>query len=402
MTFLPDQLLPVILGRSESFLREEIENSREEITEVLGGTRILVIGAAGTIGAAFVRVLARYPMEALHLVDISENNLVEVVRDFRSSGAALPEDFRTYSIDFSGPEMDALLGQESYDFVMNFAALKHVRSERDPFTLMRLLEVNVLANDHLTDILIRNSSPRRVFAVSSDKAVRPANLMGASKAFMERIFLSCAARLPFSSARFANVAFSDGSLLDAFRQRINKGQPISAPSDVRRYFISSEEAGELCLLGCFISSNREIVFPEFRQEKDTLSFSEIARVFLEAQGLCPVECESEEEARELALRRPADSREWPCFFSASDTSGEKMLEEFADPGETVDLERFPNLGVVVDPCFHGESPLRDAIAELAHLRERGMWTKKELIELVRRAVPEMQLVEHDRDLDQKM
>lgn len=391
-----------ILGRTESCLCDEIRECEAGISEALAGARILVIGAAGSIGAAFVRVLARYSMGALHLIDISENNLVEVVRDFRSSGEALPEDFRTFAIDFSGPEMDALLAAESYDHVLNFSALKHVRSERDPFTLMRLLEINVVANRHMLEVLERTSVPRSVFSVSSDKAVRPASMMGASKAFMERVFLSRADEVPFRSARFANVAFSDGSLLHSFLRRLERRQPISAPSDVRRYFITHEEAGQLCLLGGFTGNNREIFFPKFKQESDMMTFAEIGRVLLEAHGYEALECDSEEEAHSRAAELTVDSKQWPCYFTASDTSGEKPLEEFCDPAEETDLERFAAVGIVTEPVYHGAGPLEEALARISELRAVGRWEKRDLVEAVRMAIPELVHVELDRNLDQKM
>lgn len=397
-----DSILPNILGRSESFLKADIENARSSFKDVLGGKRILVIGAAGSIGAAFVRALTNFSVRALHLIDISENNLVELVRDFRSSGTKLPEDFRTYAIDFSRPEMLSLLKTQSYDFVLNFAALKHVRSERDPFTLMRLLEVNVLANNNLIDGLLKTNLPNRIFAVSSDKAVRPANLMGASKAFMERIFMARSKELPFGSARFANVAFSDGSLLHSFLHRLELRQPISAPSDVRRYFITHREAGELCLLGAFMGNNREIFFPKFRPESDMMTFAEIACIFLQAHGYEPYECSSEEEARAHAAELKNSSKQWPCWFTSSDTTGEKVFEEFSYPDEPLNLNRFKQVGVVIEPRFDGANALDRATNIILKLRERGRWEKEDLLEAIRLAVPELEHVELEQDLDQKM
>jgi FlaA1/EpsC-like NDP-sugar epimerase len=397
-----DTILPAILGREDSFLKADIEAKRAEITSTLVGKRVLVIGAAGSIGAAFSRVLAEYSIGTLHLIDISENNLAELVRDFRSSGTNLPEDFQTFAIDFSGSEMRALLQMQAYDYVLNFAALKHVRSERDPLTLMRLLKVNVLANDQLIQSLLGTNPPTRVFAVSSDKAVRSANLMGGSKAFMERVFLSRADELPFGSARFANVAFSDGSLLFSFLRRLELRQPISAPNDVRRYFITHREAGELCLLGAFTGGNREIVFPKFRPESDMMTFAEIARVFLRAHGYEPHECDSEEEARARALELTSSSKEWPCWFTGSDTTGEKAFEEFSHPDETVDLARFEQVGIVTKPRYDGAEVVRTAIDHVLKIRDSGRWDKAELLEAVRLAVPELDHVEHGRNLDQKM
>ncbi|MDA7517832.1 polysaccharide biosynthesis protein [Akkermansiaceae bacterium] len=395
-------ILSAVLGRQHSFLEEDIAANASKISDSVKDARILVIGAAGSIGGAFVRELADYHPAGLHLIDISENNLAEVVRDLRSSGKRLPDDFATYALDFGGPEMRALLGQVSYDYVLNFSALKHVRSERDPFTLMRLLDVNVLSNARLIQSLKETHIPRKIFAVSSDKAVRSANLMGASKAFMERLFLTHSEEISFGSARFANVAFSDGSLLHGFRQRIEKRQPISAPDDVRRYFISHHEAGQLCLLGCFAGENREIVYPEFRSDKDMLTFSEIAKVFLRESGYSPVECASEEEALSLAAQLTDSSREWPCFFSSSNTAGEKMYEEFVDPAEKTESGRFKTMGVITSPIDHGKDSVDKALQALKSLRSSGGWSLEQLVDVVAKAVPEMQHVQASKNLDQKM
>jgi len=396
------KLLKAVLGRSKSFLAEDVERSSKDISKKLLDARVLVIGAAGSIGSSFVRELCQFSLKGLHLLDISENNLVEVVRDLRSGAYPLPKDFKTFAIDFGGPEMAALLNEFDYEYVLNFAALKHVRSERDAFTLMRLLQVNVLANEDLIDRLTRMKSLRRVFSVSSDKSVRPANLMGASKALMERVFLARADELEFASARFANVAFSDGSLLHGFGNRLLKMQPFSAPSDVRRYFITHQEAGQLCLLGCFTGNNREIVFPKFDPDRDMLTFAEIARIYLREHGYEPVECASEVEALEFMKKRPADSNQWACFFSSSDTAGEKMYEEFNDPSEDVDLDRFKNVGVITNPAYHGKEEVSQAVDGIRSLQRSGKWTMKELGDYVQRAVPELAHVQSDKNLDQKM
>ena len=402
MEVIIEQLTARVLGREYSFLAEDVAASEGTIREAVRDARILVIGASGSIGSAFVKELVAYQLRALHLVDISENTLVELVRDLRSSSCELPKDFATFAIDFGRAEMRALLAAESYDYVLNFSALKHVRSERDPLTLMRLLDVNILSNHRLLDWIEEHQQLRKVFSVSSDKAVRSGNLMGASKAFMERIFLARADKIPFGSARFANVAFSDGSLLHSFRNRIAKGQPLSAPNDVRRYFISPQEAGQLCLLGCFVCNNGEIDYPLFNPDEDMSTFATIARSFLELQGLEPIECSSEEEAKERAQSITLGRKQWPCYFSGSNTSGEKAFEEFVDPGEKVDEDRFQKVGVITAPMFHGYEPLKGAIDELYRMQNAGSWTMDDLIETVRQAVPEMQHVKAEQNLDQKM
>jgi len=335
-----------VLGRTESFLAEGLESEDRVIRDALRSANVLVIGAGGSIGSAFVQELCGFSMGCLHLVDISENTLVELVRSLRASGRELPGEFRTFALDYCGREMHSLLGSYSYDYVLNFAALKHVRSERDPFTLMRLLQVNVVGNEALLDRLEKMNSLKRAFCVSSDKAVRPASLMGASKAFMERAFLARSDSVDFGSARFANVAFSEGSLLSGFLKRLAKGQPLSAPSDVRRYFITAREAGQLCVLACFTGRNREIYYPELSESRDMMTFSQIAEIILHEHGLRALECGSDREAIERMKARDTASDEWPCHFSPSDTSGEKMFEEFVNPVEKISPRRLPNIGVV--------------------------------------------------------
>ena len=397
-----DKLTQSILGRKHSFLNAELIAHKEEIQEKASGANFLIIGAAGSIGSAFVRELVRYRPNGLHLVDISENLLVELVRDLRSSEIKLPTDFTTYSLDFGQCEMEALLKSRRFDYVLNFSALKHVRSERDAFTLMRLLEVNVLANRRLIDWVFENQNVNKIFSVSSDKAVRPGNMMGASKAFMERIFQANADRVDFSSARFANVAFSDGSLLHSFQNRLQKGQPLSAPSDVRRFFISAQEAGQLCVLSCFVCQNREVVYPLFEPETDMMTFSEIARAFLAEQGMKAFECESEKEAKEMAANLDVNSKEWPCCFTLSDTSGEKSFEEFVDPREKCDLTRFTNVGVITDPILTSLDSLQNAEIQIEKLKKKRRWTLEDLKAVVQEVVPELAHISGMKNLDQKM
>lgn len=394
------QSLIEILGRSESFIHSDILQNVDEIKQALRNSRLLVIGAGGSIGRAFVDEVTNHEIRSLHLVDVSENNLVEVVRNLRASGKSVPSEFRTYAIDFSLPEFSALLKGNKYDYVLNFAALKHVRSERDPFTLMRMIQVNVVANERLADRL-SHSGAKLLFSVSSDKAVRPSNAMGATKALMERVLLSRSNEIPFQSARFANVAFSDGSLLCSFQQRLEKRQPLSAPYDVKRYFISAQEAGQLCLLGCFVGNNREIFYPRFQPESE-MSFAEIAKIFLEANGLRPIECSSEDEARAVAKELKRGSTEWPCYFTASDTSGEKPIEEFYDENETRDDSRFNNVGVITNPIFQGREIVDRALSQIESLRSSGSWTRDALMRVVKAAVPELSHIETEKHLDEKM
>lgn len=402
MNIIPEELLANILGRSCSFMSEDIAKYELDLTKIIGSSKLLIIGAAGSIGQAFVFEVLKYKPAGVHLIDISENNLVEVVRQLRSGGHFVPEEFKTFAIDYTAVEMDALLNVESYDYVLNFSALKHVRSERDAFTLMRLLEVNVMGNARLADSLSRSEKIKKVFSVSSDKSVNPANLMGASKALMERVFIVQAEKIPFGSARFANVAFSDGSLLHSFMVRMSRFEPLSAPSDVRRYFITHEEAGQLCLLSCFLGGDNEIYYPKFRPEKDMMTFAEIAREVIKFNGYTPLECASDEEALKLANKETFDKKQWPCCFTPSDTSGEKMFEEFYHEDERIDEERYKTIGVVTSPSFQSSEIINQALEDLDKLRNSGSWNKEQLVSVMKEAIPELKHSETNKNLDQKM
>lgn len=401
-TVSQNKIYKAILGRTDSFLQDDVKKSYLEIKNKVEQSRLLVIGAAGSIGSSFVREICNYFPKGLHLVDISENNLVEVVRDLRAGNIELPEDFKTFALDFGDPEMSSLLKQQDYEYVLNFSALKHVRSERDPYTLMRLLQVNVIANSDLIESLKKMKTLKRVFSVSSDKSVKPANLMGASKALMERVFLAHSDSVEFTSARFANVAFSDGSLLHGFSNRLLKQQPFTAPNDIKRYFITHQEAGQLCVLGCFVGNNREIYFPKFDPERDMLTFAEIAKIYLREHGLEPVECDSDEMALEFMKNRPEGSKQWACYFSSSNTSGEKPYEEFNDPSEEVDLDRYNSIGVVTQPICQDTITLQKSVENIRELRKSEEWTSEDLLDIVQSAIPELTHVKADKNLDQKM
>lgn len=396
------RLESMVTGRRDSLFDIDLAPRLEQVRDSLTDARVLIIGAAGSIGGSFTREISRFEMRCLHLVDLSENNLAEVVRDLRSTNAPLPEDFSTFALDYSSNEMrQCLASMEGYDYVFNFAALKHVRSERDPFTLMRMLITNVLGNDWLMEWL-GESPPRRFFCVSSDKAVRPANLMGASKAFMERVLLSRSDAMNVSSARFANVAYSDGSLLHGFNQRMARRQPLSAPSDIRRYFISHREAAQLCLLSAFIGNNREIFYPKMFSEQDALSFADLARQHLAEYGFEVVEFESDAEAVGFMASEPIYSKRWACHFSSSNTTGEKPCEEFSDPSEGVDEERLKSTGIVNAPIQQPRALVEDAINRITRLRNSSSWSKSDLLAILSEVVPELQHIESHRNLDQKM
>ncbi|MDD5168496.1 MAG: polysaccharide biosynthesis protein [Syntrophales bacterium] len=362
----------------------------------------MVIGAAGSIGSAFVKQLVPYGPKSLHLVDISENNLVEVVRDLRSSLIELPDDFKTFAVAMGSDEFEKLLhSQKDYDYVVNFSALKHVRSEKDPYSLMRMYNTNVYYVKEMLDTLT-GTKINKHFSVSSDKAANPANIMGATKIFMERILLAYSDRIPFSTARFANVAFSDGSLLHGFMQRLAKRQPFSAPYDVKRYFISHEEAGQLCLLSCFLGENRDIYFPKLNEDSDLLTFSEIAVQVLEASGFSPDICSSEDEAKQKAGLLNSDSKTWPCYFFASDTTGEKPFEEFYTDDDHVNMDRYRSVGVISQPPWKDQDAINLALEAFERIKKMDCWEKEDMVTAIKIIVPELMHEEKNKNLDQKM
>jgi len=397
-----DALLADILGRNSSLFSADMAAHRAELREVIGGTRLLVAGGAGSIGRAFIRAVLKYRPAAVDVVDPSENSLVALIRNVRSSSPDLATRLTTYSIGIGSVEFAAFMAAaDRYDYVINFAALKHVRAERDPYSMMRLLQVNVAANELLLQ-LTAGRLPRRYFAVSSDKAVNPANVMGASKALMERLYLSPRNPGSFTSARFANVAFSDGSLLDGFLRRFEQGQPLAAPQDIRRYFISAGEAAEICLLACFLARDREIAVPRMTPELHAQSLTAVAEMACRRLGYEPVRCETPAEAVRRARARAPGDPWWPCFFAPTDTSGEKDLEEFASSREECDTARFTGLVVITKPLQSPPERLQHCLEQIAGLYRAGRWTREQILEAVRTGVPELRYVDRTANLDQKM
>jgi FlaA1/EpsC-like NDP-sugar epimerase len=389
-----------MLGRRRAAFVDDLERVEEGLAERVRGSSFLVLGGAGSIGQAVVKELFRRSPRRLHVIDLSENNLVELVRDLRSSLGYIEGDFRTLALDAGGEELEAFVrGVEPYDVVLNLAAMKHVRSEKDPFTLMRMVRTNVLATAATLDLAIDRGTSR-YFAVSSDKAVNPANAMGATKRAMELCLAARCDRIEVASARFANVAFSDGSLLHGFGQRLAKRQPLSAPEDVLRYFITAREAAVLCLMAALLGDNRDCFFPAPAADFDPVSFRTIAERYLAAHGLRAHPCGSEEEARrrveELAARG-----EWPCYFFASDTTGEKLLEEFHAAGEQLDLERFREIGIVRWPAT-GTAAVDHFVTVIERLRRTGRWSRQDVLDALGELVPDLDHQETGKSLDNRM
>ena len=390
-----------IIGRCEPLFTADISQHESQLTEVVNKSRFLVVGGAGSIGQAVVREIFKRNPKVLHVVDISENNMVELVRDIRSTLGYIDGDFRTFAIDCGSKEYQALVNAGvGYDYVFNLSALKHVRSEKDPFTLMRLIEVNVL-NTLATIALARDTGTQKYFCVSTDKAANPVNMMGASKRIMEMFLMRESLTLPISTARFANVAFSDGSLLHGFNQRFAKRQPISAPNDVRRYFVTPQESGELCLMSGLLGENRDIFFPKLSEQLDLVRFSDIAIRFLEALGFEPYQCQSENEARSRAGEL-FTQKKWPVYFFSSDTTGEKDFEEFFTDAEDLDMDRFSTFGVIKNEPSFDEARLGYFLERIAQIRSGATWDKPEIVDLFNHMIPDFNHKEMGKYLDGRM
>jgi len=394
------KILPLI-GRSVELFGDDIKNEAASITNVIAGSSFLVIGGAGSIGQAVTREIFKRDPKALHVVDISENNMVELVRDIRSTVGYGSGEFKTFAVDCGSVEFEALMKHEGpYDYFFNLSALKHVRSEKDPYTLMRMIMVNVF-NTVKTLRMAKEMGAKKYFCVSTDKAANPVNMMGASKRIMEMFLMRESLTQEISMARFANVAFSDGSLLHGFNQRFTKKQPFSAPNDVRRYFVTPQESGELCLLSGLLGRNRDIFFPKLSEKLHLITFSEIAVRYLRERGYEPYECKSEHEARDRAEELIAN-KQWPCYFFKSDTTGEKDFEEFFTDAEDLDMERFETVGVIRNEPEYDEAKLNEFMRGIEALRAKGTWSKEDIVKLYFSLLPEFAHKETGKYLDQKM
>jgi len=390
-----------LIGRKTALLEDDIRNNSDLLNLEVNKSSFIVIGGAGSIGQAVVKEIFIRNPKKLHVVDISENNLVELVRDLRSSYGYINGDFKTFAIDCGSLGFKKLIAAEGpYDYFLNLSALKHVRSEKDPYTLMRMIDTNIINTNMTVDLAIANGA-KKYFCVSTDKAANPVNMMGASKRIMEMFLIEKGNDIKISTARFANVAFSDGSLLHGFDQRLLKNQPIAAPNDVRRYFVVPKEAGQLCLMSAILGENGDIFFPKLSCELNLVTFSSIAENYLKEKKLEPVYCESEEAARKFASEEKSGN-EWPCYFSSSDTTGEKDYEEFYTGKETVDLERYNNLGVVKNSNIKTAAELKNFLAELEKIRSSDVWKKEQFVALFRKLIPDFGHKETGKSLDNKM
>ena len=390
-----------LIGRNKALFVNDIALYESKLSEMVSSSRFLVLGGAGSIGQAVTKEIFKRQPKKLHVVDISENNLVELVRDIRSSFGYIDGDFQTFALDIGSIEYDAFIKADGrYDYVLNLSALKHVRSEKDPYTLMRMIDVNVFNTDKTIQQSI-DAGVKKYFCVSTDKAANPVNMMGASKRIMEMFLMRRSEQIAISMARFANVAFSDGSLLHGFNQRIQKNQPIVAPNDIKRYFVTPQESGELCLMSCMFGENRDIFFPKLSEALHLITFADIAVKYLKQRGYEAHLCANEDEARQLVKTLPAQGK-WPCLFTESDTTGEKDFEEFFTDKEELDMARFENLGIIKNEPLYQPELLHFFEEHIAQMKNLKAWSKEQLVQLFFAMIPDFGHKETGKYLDSKM
>jgi FlaA1/EpsC-like NDP-sugar epimerase len=391
-----------VTKRNSSLFLPDIEANREELSRKIEGKSVLVIGGAGSIGSSFIKALLPFKPQSLVVVDTNENALTELTRDLRSSALLSSScDYITYPMDFASPVFKKMFKKRrGFNIVGNFSAHKHVRSEKDIYSVESLIQNNVLHAKELLDLL-SEFPPEEYFCVSTDKAANPVNIMGASKRIMEDVIFTYSDRFPVKTARFANVAFSNGSLPAGFIKRIEKLQPLSAPSDVKRYFVSPEESGQICLLSCILGENRAIFFPKLK-EAQMMTFDAIGTALLREQGYEPLLCSSDEEAIEKAKDLCNGSNKYPVHYSISDTSGEKPYEEFVTDEETADYDRFSSLGVIEGKTIPDKKRVAELFAELYSAFSKEETSKEEIVTIIKNYLPNFEHIETGKSLDSKM
>ncbi len=391
-----------ITQRGESFFSRDLAGHHNALMNAISGKSVLVIGGAGTIGSSYIRSVLKYNPSRLFVADISENGLTELTRDLRSThGGYVPDDYKTYPINFNDAVFYRLLENEGpFDIVANFAAHKHVRSEKDHYSITALLENNVIRAEKFLAFL-KQHPPGHFFCVSTDKAANPVNIMGASKKIMEEMIMAYANYFPITTARFANVAFSNGSLLDGFMNRLMRRQPFSVPTDVKRYFVSPDESGQICMMACMLGRTGEIFFPKL-EENQLTSFYDITEEFVKSLGMEVIPFDTEKEAKKYAATMPKDTRYWPVYYFTSDTSGEKAYEEFYTEGELLDLETYHSLGVIKNAPRRTLDEIHSMIDKLNAVLNSPEISKAAIVNVMHEFIPTFQHVETGKNLDQKM
>lgn len=388
--------------RTVSMFAADIEANREKLSAEIKGKKVCVIGGAGSIGSSFIKAILRFKPQSVVVVDLNENGLAELVRDIRSTeGLFVPDEFRCYTLNFADPIFERIFREEKgFDIVANFSAHKHVRSEKDKYSVQALIENNDIKAKRLMDLLTVYP-PKHFFCVSTDKAANPVNIMGASKRIMEDLVMAYNRYFKVTTARFANVAFSNGSLPDGWIHRLQKKQPLAAPSDVKRYFVSPEESGQICMLACILGNGGEVFFPKLGEDQ-MLTFSKICDDFVKAEGFTKVECNSDPEAKKYAADMDYDSDCYPVVYFKSDTTGEKAYEEFYVSGEKVNMDRFMALGVVEETAHRPMTEVNAFFEELEEIFQKEDFTKSQVVEAIKCFIPNFEHEEKGKNLDQKM
>ena len=400
--FVLDQFIAdYVIHRQQSMFAEDIEVNKDVLTREIEGKKVCVIGGAGSIGSCYVKAILRFKPKSVVVVDLNENGLAELVRDVRSTeGLHVPDEFRCYTLSFADPIFTRIFREEKgFDIVANFSAHKHVRSEKDKYSVQALIENNDIKAKKLMDLLCEYP-PKHFFCVSTDKAANPVNIMGASKRIMEDLVMAYNGKFKVTTARFANVAFSNGSLPDGWLHRLQKKQPLAAPNDVKRYFVSPEESGQICMLACILGNGGEVFFPKLGEDQ-MLTFSAICDDFVKSEGFQKKECANDDEAKHYASQMSYDSDTYPVVYFKSDTTGEKAYEEFYIPGEKINMERFKALGVVEDTTRRPMNEVNAFFEKLENLFV-GDFTKEDVVKAIKEFIPNFEHEEKGKNLDQKM
>ena len=409
MFLLDNFIAKYVIKRPKSMFAADIEANKETLSKEIKDKKVCVIGGAGSIGSSFIKAILRFEPKSVVVVDLNENGLAELVRDVRSTdGLYVPDEFRCYTLNFADPIFERIFREEKgFYIVANFSAHKHVRSEKDKYSVQALIENNDIKAKKLMDLL-KVYPPKHFFCVSTDKAANPVNIMGASKRIMEDLVMAYNKYFKVTTARFANVAFSNGSLPDGWLHRIQKQQPLAAPSDVKRYFVSPEESGQICMLACILGKPGEVFFPKLG-EGQMLTFSSICDDFIKAQGFEKDECLSDDEAKKKAAALDSSLftlhsslPKYPVVYFGSDTTGEKAYEEFYVPGEKIDMQRFQSLGVVEQTTRHDMSEVNAFFDKLEDIFAKDNFTKAQVVDAIKDFIPNFDHEEKGRNLDQKM
>jgi FlaA1/EpsC-like NDP-sugar epimerase len=398
---IPSFINTHITKRDVSMFQSDIDNFKTQLTSEIASKSVLVIGGAGTIGSSFIKALLKFKPAKLIVVDTNENGLTELTRDLRSEqGQYIPNTFLTYPMNFGDSVFEKMfLKHAPFDIVANFAAHKHVRSEKDQFSIEAMITNNVFKANSFLDLLLKHK-PKHFFCVSTDKAANPVNVMGASKKLMEELILSYTDQIKITTARFANVAFSNGSLLAGYIDRIFKKQPISCPEDVKRFFVSPEESGQICLLACVLGTSGDIFFPKL-ESHTMINFKDITLNFFKTMGVKVIQCNSDEEARQ-GMETCLKDKTYPVYFFKSDTSGEKLYEEFYTKEDTLELDRFKSLGVIENTSKPSKKNILECIASLKTLMDTPNYSKASIIAVMKEFISDFDHIETGKNLDQKM